>query len=187
MSDSPEIARARDALRVSADDRARVDALSSSASAYVSAASPHLSPSFFEGFALRRIRVLRVQPGFIHCSYDVPPSLTDTSTGCLAAGVVVALVDEIGYAAAISDAQNFKVSVDMSVAFPDLSQARAGDRLSITARVLGHKGAYSGTHVLLANASTGNVVAEGRHSIFGNLKKALLKPAATTTVIKSNL
>ena len=110
----------------------------------------------------------------------------DSSTGCLAAGVVVALVDEIGYAAAISDAQNFKVSVDMSVAFPDLSQARAGDRLSITARVLGHKGAYSGTHVLLTNAVTGNVVAEGRHSVFGNLKKAPLKPAATTS-LKSNL
>ncbi|XP_037430040.1 acyl-coenzyme A thioesterase 13-like [Triticum dicoccoides] len=186
MVDSPGLARAHDVLRVSADNRARVDALSSAASAYVSAASPHLSPSFFEGFALRRIRVLSVHPGIIHCSYHVPPSLTDSSTGCLAAGVVVALVDEIGYAAAISHAQNFKVSVDMSVAFPDLSQARAGDRLSITARVLGHKGAYSGTHVLLTNASTGNVVAEGRHSIFGNLKKAPLKPAATTS-LKSNL
>ena len=76
MADSPELARARDVLRVSADEHARVDALSSAASAYVSAASPHLSPSFFEGFALRRIRVLSVHPGFIHCSYHVPASLT---------------------------------------------------------------------------------------------------------------
>uniref|UniRef100_A0A453HTD3 Acyl-coenzyme A thioesterase 13 n=1 Tax=Aegilops tauschii subsp. strangulata TaxID=200361 RepID=A0A453HTD3_AEGTS len=158
----------RDVLSVSADEHARVDALSSAASASLSTAATHLSPSFFEGFALRGIRVLRLHPGFIHCSYTVPPSLTST-TGCLAAGAVVALVDEIGSAASISEGQNLKVSVDMSVAFPDLSQARPGDRLSITARALGHKGAYSGTHVLFTNACTGNVVAEGRHSLFGTL------------------
>ncbi|CAM0874262.1 unnamed protein product [Alopecurus aequalis] len=183
MADSPESARARDALVVSADDHARVDALSSAASASLSS-SDHLSPSFFEGFALRGIRVLRIHPGFIHCSYTVPPSLTDSTTGCLAAGAVVALVDEIGSAASISDAQNLKVSVDMSVAFPDLSQARPGDNLSITARALGHKGAYSGTHVLLTNADTGDVVAEGRHSLFGNLKKT---PPKTATAHRSNL
>lgn len=186
MADSPELARARDVLSVSADDHARVDALSSAASASLSsAATTHLSPSFFEGFALRGIRVLRLHPGFIHCSYTVPPSLTDSTTGCLAAGAVVALVDEIGSAASISEGQNLKVSVDISVAFPDLSQARPGDRLSITARALGHKGAYSGTHVLFTNAGTGNVVAEGRHSLFGNMKKSPPKPAATTH--RSNL
>jgi acyl-coenzyme A thioesterase 13 len=108
----------------------------------------------------------------------------DSTTGCLAAGAVVALVDEVGSAAAISDAQNLKVSVDMSVAFADLSQARPGDNLSITATALGHKGAYSGTSVLLTNAHTGNVVAEGRHSLFGNLKKTPPKPA---TALRSNL
>ena len=188
MADSPELARARDVLSVRADEHARVDALSSaaSASASLSSATTHLSPSFFEGFALRGIRVLRLHPGFIHCSYTVPPSLTDSTTGCLAAGAVVALVDEIGSAASISEGQNLKVSVDMSVAFPDLSQARPGDRLSITARALGHKGAYSGTHVLFTNAGTGNVVAEGRHSLFGNMKKSPPpKPAATTH--RSNL
>uniref|UniRef100_A0ACD6A4P7 Uncharacterized protein n=1 Tax=Avena sativa TaxID=4498 RepID=A0ACD6A4P7_AVESA len=139
--------------------------------------SDHLSPSFFEGFALRGIRVLRIHPGFIHCSYTVPPGLTDATTGYLAAGAVVALVDEIGSAASISDDQNLKVSVDMPVAFADLSEARPGDELSITARALGHKGAYSGTHVLFTNADTGNVVAEGRHSLFGNMKKSPPKPA----------
>lgn len=181
-----ESARVRDALSVSADDRARVDALSAAASASLSSSSSsdHLSPSFFEGFALRGIRVVRIQPGLIHCSYTVPASLTDSTTGCLAAGAVVALVDEVGSAAAISDAQNLKVSVDMSVAFADLSQARPGDTLSITATALGHKGAYSGTNVLLTNADTGNVVAEGRHSLFGNLKKPPPKPA---TAHRSNL
>jgi acyl-coenzyme A thioesterase 13 len=89
----------------------------------------------------------------------------------------VTLVDEIGGAVSVSDDKDFKVSVDISVAFADLSQ---GDSLSITARVLGHKGAYSGTHVVLVNAHTGRVVAEGRHSIFGNLrkKKPPPKPAA---------
>uniref|UniRef100_A0A453HSB6 Uncharacterized protein n=1 Tax=Aegilops tauschii subsp. strangulata TaxID=200361 RepID=A0A453HSB6_AEGTS len=76
MADSPELARARDVLSVSADEHARVDALSSAASASLSTAATHLSPSFFEGFALRGIRVLRLHPGFIHCSYTVPPSLT---------------------------------------------------------------------------------------------------------------
>jgi acyl-coenzyme A thioesterase 13 len=92
----------------------------------------------------------------------------------------VTLVDEIGGAVSVSDDKDFKVSVDISVAFADLSQARPGDNLSITARVLGHKGAYSGTHVVLVNADTGRVVAEGRHSIFGNLrkKKPPPKPAA---------
>jgi hypothetical protein len=45
----------------------------------------------------------------------------------------------------------------MSVAFPDLSQARSGDNLSILASALGHKDAYSGTRVLLTAADTGNV------------------------------
>lgn len=175
-----ELARARDALATNPDHRAQVDALSAAASASLSSSSSseHLSPSFFEGFALRGVRVLRIHPGFVHCSYTVPPGLTDSTTGCLAAGAVVALVDEIGSAVSIADNQNLKVSVDMSVAFADLSQARPGDDLSITARALGHKGAYSGTHVLLTNAGTGNVVAEGRHSLFGNMKKPPPKAAA---------
>jgi acyl-coenzyme A thioesterase 13 len=76
MGDSPELARARDALVVNPDHRAQVDALSAAASASLSSSSDHLSPSFFEGFAVQGIRVLRVHPGFIHCSYTVPPSLT---------------------------------------------------------------------------------------------------------------
>lgn len=41
------------------------------------------------------------------------------------------------------------------------------DELEISSKVLGHKGGYSGTLVLLTNKETGEVVAEGRHSLFG--------------------
>lgn len=43
------------------------------------------------------------------------------------------------------------------------------DELEIISKVLGHKGGYSGTYVLLKNKATGEVVAEGRHSLFGKL------------------
>jgi acyl-coenzyme A thioesterase 13 len=41
------------------------------------------------------------------------------------------------------------------------------DELEITARVLGQKGGYSGTIVLVRNKATGEIIAEGRHSLFG--------------------
>lgn len=186
--------RLRSALTVSADDRARLHALlqdspsPAPAPAAANNTSQHHVASFFEGLALRGIRVLSIQPGLIRCSYTVPNHLTDAATGCLAAGAVVSLVDEVGSAAAIADAQNLKVSVDMSVAFADLSQARPGDKLCIVARALGHKGAYSGTHVLFTNAGNGRVVAEGRHSLFGNMKKKTTTPApAPAAHTRSNM
>ncbi|XP_057252405.1 uncharacterized protein LOC104900008 isoform X4 [Beta vulgaris subsp. vulgaris] len=42
--------------------------------------NPHefqVGPSFYEDFALRGIRVDRVEPGFISCTFKVPPRLTD--------------------------------------------------------------------------------------------------------------
>lgn len=41
------------------------------------------------------------------------------------------------------------------------------DELEITSRLLGSKGGYSGTIVLLKNKATGELIAEGRHSLFG--------------------
>lgn len=35
--------------------------------------------SFYEGFAVRGIRVDRIQPGFLSCSFTVPPRLTVTN------------------------------------------------------------------------------------------------------------
>ena len=37
---------------------------------------PHIEPSFYEDFALRGIRVDRVEPGLAVCSFRVPPRLT---------------------------------------------------------------------------------------------------------------
>lgn len=47
------------------------------------------------------------------------------------------------------------------------------DELEITSRVLGRKGAYTGTIVLLKNRRTGEMVAEGRHSMFGKLHSSI--------------
>ena len=52
---------------------------------------------------------------------------------------------------------------------PDLFCFGKQDELEIISKVLGHKGGYSGTYVLLKNKATGEVVAEGRHSLFGKL------------------
>lgn len=41
------------------------------------------------------------------------------------------------------------------------------DELEIIGRVLGQKGGYSGTSVLVKNKTTGELIAEGRHSLFG--------------------
>ncbi|KAJ4807584.1 Acyl-coenzyme A thioesterase 13 [Rhynchospora pubera] len=126
--------------------------------------------SFYEGFALRGIRVQRIQRGFLCCSFTVPPRLTDVK-GQMASGAIANLVDELGAAALTSQGHHIKVSVDMNIAF--LSPAKLGDELEILSRVLGHKGGYSGTHVLLRNKTTGQVIAEGRHSMFGNLKSKI--------------
>ncbi|XP_039135647.1 acyl-coenzyme A thioesterase 13-like isoform X1 [Dioscorea cayenensis subsp. rotundata] len=130
---------------------------------------PHragLAASFFEALALRGIRVDSIQRGSLTCTFTVPPRLTGVD-GNLSAGAIANLVDEIGGAVILADGQHTKVSVDMSISY--MSAARIHDELEITAKVLGHKGGYSGTSVLMKNKATGDVVAEGRHSLFGNL------------------
>lgn len=62
--------------------------------------------------------------------------------------------------------EHSKVSIDMSISL--ISPAKADDELEMTSRVLGQSGRYSGTIVLLRNKKTGDVIAEGRHSLFGN-------------------
>ncbi|KAL4298018.1 hypothetical protein GQ457_12G028230 [Hibiscus cannabinus] len=59
-----------------------------------------------------------------------------------------------------------KVSVDMSISF--LGTAKLDDELEISSKVLGQKGSYCGTLVLIRNKATGELIAEGRHSLFGN-------------------
>ncbi|KAK7300978.1 hypothetical protein RJT34_11832 [Clitoria ternatea] len=129
---------------------------------------PSLKPgdnsSFYEHFILTGIRVDRVQPGLVSCSFKVPSRLAD-KTGKLANGAIATLVDEVGGAVIHQEGLPMNVSVDMSISF--LSPAPVGDELEITSRLLGRKGGYSGTIVLIKNKATGELIAEGRHSLFG--------------------
>lgn len=120
--------------------------------------------SFYEDFALRGIRVDRVEPGLVSCTFKVPPRLTDRN-GNLANGAIANLVDEVGGAVVYVEGLPMNVSVDMSISF--VSTAKVNDELEITGRVLGQRGGYSGTIVLMRNKATGEVIAEGRHSLFG--------------------
>ncbi|KAK0603691.1 hypothetical protein LWI29_007571 [Acer saccharum] len=49
--------------------------------------------SFYEVFTLRGIRVDRVEPGLVSCTFKVPPRFTDNN-GNLANGAIANLVDE---------------------------------------------------------------------------------------------
>ncbi|CAI0475523.1 unnamed protein product [Linum tenue] len=122
--------------------------------------------SFYEDFALRGIRVDRVDPGLVSCTFTVPPRLTDKS-GKLATGAIANLVDEVGGAVVHVEGFPMNVSVDMSISF--LSTAKLHDELEIISKVLGRKGGYAGTVVLVKNKLTGELIAEGRHSLFGKL------------------
>ncbi|CAN1282443.1 Acyl-coenzyme A thioesterase 13 [Linum perenne] len=120
--------------------------------------------SFYEDFSIRGIRVDRVEPGLVTCSFTVPARLTDRS-GKLATGAIANLVDEVGGAVVHIEGLPMNVSVDMSISF--LSSAKLHDELEITSKVLGRKGGYAGTVVLVKNKLTGELIAEGRHSLFG--------------------
>ncbi|ESQ51469.1 hypothetical protein EUTSA_v10017356mg [Eutrema salsugineum] len=120
--------------------------------------------SFYEDFSLRGIRVNRVVPGFISCTFKVPLRLTNRD-GELVNGAIANLVDEVGGAVVHEEGLPMNVSVDMSIAF--LSKAKLGEELEITSRVMGERGGYKGTIVVVRNQKTGEIIAEGRHSLFG--------------------
>ncbi|KMZ70707.1 Thioesterase superfamily protein [Zostera marina] len=122
--------------------------------------------SLYEGLILSGIRVDRVDDGFLSCSFTVPCYLTNRD-GNFANGAIANLVDELGGAVLRSyGGEHSKVSVDMSISL--VSTAKLNDELEMISRVLGQNGRYSGTIVLLRNKKTGDVIAEGRHSLFGN-------------------
>ncbi|KAF5446779.1 hypothetical protein F2P56_032383 [Juglans regia] len=93
---------------------------------------PGLDWSFYEDFSLRGIRLDRVEPGFVACTFKVPPRL----------------------------AVRFRTP-------HSAIHGKLQDELEITSRVLGKKGGYAGTIVLMRNKATGDIIAEGRHSLFG--------------------
>ncbi|KAK4764109.1 hypothetical protein SAY87_013547 [Trapa incisa] len=120
-------------------------------------------PSFYENFILGGIGVDRSEEGLVVCTFTVPARLTDKN-GNLATGAIASLVDDIGYSVMHEGGIPMSVSVNMSISY--LSNARAGDELEITSKLLGQKGAYSGTTVLFRNKVSGEIIAEGRHSLF---------------------
>ncbi|XVF05383.1 hypothetical protein REPUB_Repub05bG0167100 [Reevesia pubescens] len=126
--------------------------------------------NFYEDFALRGIRVDRVESGLVSCTFKVPPRLTDKS-GNLANGAIANIVDELGGAVVYVEGLPMNVSVDMSISF--LGTAKLNDELEITSKILGRRGGYSGTVVLVRNKATGELIAEGRHSLFGKQSSKL--------------
>ncbi|XP_009374288.1 acyl-coenzyme A thioesterase 13 isoform X2 [Pyrus x bretschneideri] len=113
--------------------------------------------SFYEAFALRGILVERVEPGVVLCSFK-------DRDGKLANGAIANLVDIVGASVAYIPGLPMNVSVDISVSY--VSTAKLHDELEITSRVLGRTGGYCGTMVTFRNKSTGEIIAEGRHSLF---------------------
>ncbi|CAN1249168.1 Acyl-coenzyme A thioesterase 13 [Linum perenne] len=77
-------------------------------------------------------------------------------------GAIGNLVDEVGGAVVHIEGLRMNVSVNMSISF--LSSAKLHDELEIITKVLGRKGGYAGTVVLVKNKLTGELIAEGRHS-----------------------
>ncbi|KAL1545041.1 acyl-coenzyme A thioesterase 13-like [Salvia divinorum] len=125
---------------------------------------PHAEPSFYEYSVLRGVRVESVRCGStLYCSFTVPARLIDRN-GKLSAGAIASLVDEIGAAAIHKCGKPMDVSVDMSIAY--ISDAKMNDELEITSRCLGQRGSYHSTGVLIRNRTTGEIVAQGRHSLF---------------------
>ncbi|KAL8232709.1 hypothetical protein R6Q57_002487 [Mikania cordata] len=149
--------KTREYLRLTDEDSDRVAGLS------ISLQRTEPSYCFYDDFALKGIRVDKLQPGFISCSFTVPPRLTDRN-GDLAMGAIANFVDEIGGALLHEKDTPMKVSVDMSISY--LGKAKVNDELEISAKLLGGKGAYNGTLVLLKNKASGELIAQGRHSLF---------------------
>ncbi|KAK9065825.1 hypothetical protein SSX86_015226 [Deinandra increscens subsp. villosa] len=154
----------REHLRVTEPDSDRVARLT------IPPQPPQAFHSFYEDFTLRGIRVDRFQPGSISCSFTVPPRLTDRN-GNLAVGAIANLVDEIGATVVHEKDAPMNVSVDMSISY--LSTAKIDDELEISARLLGGKGAVKGTIVVLKNKITGEIIAEGRHSLFCRIRSRM--------------
>ncbi|KAI3750141.1 hypothetical protein L2E82_20767 [Cichorium intybus] len=157
MTESSMVKDPREYLRVNHQDSDQIARLA------IPPQQPQALHSFYEEFNLRGIRLDRFQPGFVSCSFTVPPRLTDRN-GNLAVGAIASLVDELGASVVYEKDVPMNVSVDMSISY--LSTAKLNDELEIIAKLLGRKGGYHGTLVVLKKQATGEVIAEGRHSLF---------------------
>ncbi|XP_034222559.1 uncharacterized protein LOC117633010 isoform X2 [Prunus dulcis] len=131
---------------------------SESVSQLVIPATRYGESSFYDAFALRGIRLDRVESGvLVVCSFK-------DRSGNLANGAIANLVDIVGAAVAYVPGLSMNVSVDISISY--MSTAKLHDELEITSRMVGRVGGCSGTIVILRNKTTGEIIAEGRHSLF---------------------
>ncbi|XP_031110888.1 acyl-coenzyme A thioesterase 13-like isoform X2 [Ipomoea triloba] len=121
--------------------------------------------TFYSYFCLRGIRVDRCRPGFISCTFKVPSRLTDKN-GNLGCGAIATLVDEVGCAMRYVEGLPFNVTVAISITY--LSTAKLHDELEITGRVLGNMGNYFGTSIVVKNKASGEIIADGRTSLYRN-------------------
>ncbi|KAM2985669.1 hypothetical protein FF2_006041 [Malus domestica] len=126
--------------------------------------------SFYDAFAVAGIRVDRVEPGLVVCSFKVPPRLTDRS-GNLANGAIANLVDLVGISLEFGEGL-LSVSIDMSISY--FSTAKINDELEITSKRIRRRGGYTGTVVVLRNKTTGEIIAEGRHSLLRSRRSSKL-------------
>ncbi|KMT05575.1 hypothetical protein BVRB_7g168180 isoform B [Beta vulgaris subsp. vulgaris] len=124
----------------------------------------HVESSFYEIFAIRGIRVDRVQPGLISCTFK-------DRTGNLAVGAIANLIDMLGSVLAYEVGKPVNVTVDLSILY--LSNAKLDDELELTARLVGKIGVVSGTSIIITKKASGEIVAEGRNSMFTRLKSKI--------------
>ncbi|KAK9755735.1 hypothetical protein RND81_01G046500 [Saponaria officinalis] len=154
--------RAKMMLELSKDEAEKVSKIS------VNPHKPHIEMSFYEDFSVRGIRVDRVQPGIVVCSFTVPPRLLDMN-GNLSSGAIANLVDEVGYSVIREEGLPMSVSVTMSISY--VSTAKVDDELEVMGRLLGQKGSIFGTIVSFKNKASGKTIAEGRHTLFRHASK----------------
>ncbi|KAL6200296.1 hypothetical protein ACLB2K_030078 [Fragaria x ananassa] len=119
--------------------------------------------NIYDYVAVTGIRVDRVEPGLVVSTLKVPPRLTDRA-GNLANGAIANIVDIVAHSPIYVVGQPANVSVDISISY--VSAAKVNDELEITSKWLGQRGRYSAILVCLKNKATGELIAEGRHSVF---------------------
>ncbi|GAB4827264.1 hypothetical protein Ancab_040020 [Ancistrocladus abbreviatus] len=153
---------------------------------------PHranIEPSFYEDFSLRGIHVDRIESEIVICTFKVPPRLVDRA-GKLSPGAIANLVDEVGGAVVYKEALPMNVSVNISISYVSTAEVdlhfalHVGslvfcfqvifccnkiDELEVSARLLGRKGSISTAAVLIKKKGTGEIVAQGRHTLFTKL------------------
>ncbi|XP_024156054.1 uncharacterized protein LOC112164042 [Rosa chinensis] len=90
--------------------------------------------TIYDHLALRGIRVDRVEPGLVVCTFKVPLRLLDRD-GNFASGAIANLVDVVGSCVVYVSGAPMNVTMEVSISY--LSTAKLDDELEITSRLLG--------------------------------------------------